>query len=113
MGFLIRVAFWLGLVLVLIPRPEGTETTADINPLQVVSTTAAIFGDLAGLCDRQPQVCDSAGEIMRAVGLRARDGAAIAYSALTSVTAGEDGHEEDAMATGSVRVGEAEEETER
>lgn len=102
MGFLIKIGFWLGLVLVLIPRSgeSSADITDSIGPLQVLNTTAAIFGDFAGLCDRQPTVCDSAGEILRAVGIRAREGAAIAYTAITSAARTEDDAD---LATGSVR----------
>ena len=105
MGFLIRIGFWLGLVLILIPRPgeSGADATAEVGPLQILNTTATIFGDFAGLCERQPEVCDSAGEIMRSLGLRARDGAAIAYSAITSAANGDEERDEDSdLATGSV-----------
>lgn len=107
MGFLIKVGFWLGLVLVLIPR--SGESAADVaeavGPLQVLNTTAAIVGDFAGICERQPELCTSAGEIMRGLGIRAREGAAIAYSAIAAATKAEDDgtrDDDDNLATGSI-----------
>lgn len=99
MGFLIKVAFWLGLVLVLIPYDDGSGLHGEpVGPMQVLHTAGEIAGDFAGLCERKPDTCQSGRAILRAVGVRAREGARIAYEALDSKLAEED----DKLATGSV-----------
>lgn len=106
LGFLIRVGFWLGLVLVLIPRdgagtPEGARA---VGPVEVLGTATAILGDFMGICDRKPDVCESAGDIMHAIGVRAREGAAVALSAISNAS---DGPADAALETGSIGKGEA------
>lgn len=101
MGFLIKVGFWLGLVLVLLPRPEGhSQQTADtVGPLQVLHTATQVASDFAGICDRKPDVCKSAGEIVHTIAIRAREGAVIAYETLANAS----GEPDDAdLKTGSI-----------
>ena len=81
MGFLVKVVFWLGLVLVLLPR-AAEETETAVGTGEVLRTAGGIASDLAGMCERRPELCDTAGEILRVLGIRARDGAAIAYGAI-------------------------------
>lgn len=50
--FLIRAAFWLGLVLLILPTNAETQK-------EVVGAAEAAFSDLAGFCLRNPEVCDN------------------------------------------------------
>ncbi len=83
MGFLIKVTFWLGLVLIMIPW--GNSSTAEgelVGPLQVLHAAGEVTRDLSGLCERKPETCDTGKAILRTVGIRAREGARMAYQAL-------------------------------
>jgi hypothetical protein len=107
MGFLIKVGFWLGLVLVLLPRTDGdTKQAAEaVGPFEVLHTASAIIGDFAGICERRPDVCDSAGAILRTVGIRAREGAAIAITAISDARKPDEqaqGEDDADLKTGSV-----------
>ncbi len=99
MGFLIKVAFWLGLVLLFIPYGNGQgEQASNIGPLQVLHTTAEVARDFSGICERKPDTCQSGRAILKAVGMRVREGARIAYDALDKKLADDD-HD---LQTGSV-----------
>src|SRR5258705_13100606 len=58
MRFLLRMAFWLGVVLVLLPS-AGTESTpkVQVGTVEAVSAARAAVGDLRNFCDRQPEAC--------------------------------------------------------
>ena len=99
MGFLIRVTFWLGLVLVMIPYGEGSANDGDtVGPMQVLHAAGEFTRDLSGLCERKPDTCRTGGAILRTIGIRAREGARLAYEALDRKLADPD----DGMTTGSV-----------
>ena len=85
MSFLLRMAFWLGLVLVLLPREKTPE--ADKAP-QVGATEAAMaagaaISDMTQFCKRQPAACEVGGQAATAIGQRAQDGARQLYKIIT------------------------------
>ncbi|WP_106751948.1 DUF5330 domain-containing protein [Pannonibacter carbonis] len=92
MFFLIRTAFWLTLVLVLIPFGTGQKTTTgiDVDPLSAVLAAQATVSDLTGFCTRNPQTCDTGGQALVAIGAQARDGARIVYEFLDKSVEGTD-----------------------
>jgi len=62
--FLIRMAFWLSVVILLLPagtdeQTNGSEQSprAVASAGQTINAAVSAVGDIAGLCDRQPQVC--------------------------------------------------------
>ena len=84
MFFLLRTAFWLTLVLVLIPlgssKDEGETTKVD--PIAAYSAASAAVSDIGGFCSRNPQACETGGDAIAMIGARARDGARIVYEFL-------------------------------
>lgn len=101
MGFLIKVAFWLGLVLALIPYGEGSAANGEmVGPMQVLHTAGEVARDFSQLCDRKPDTCRTGRAILRTVGIRAREGARIAYEALDGKLTENDSQ----IATGSVNT---------
>lgn len=50
--FLIRAAFWVGLVLLILPTNAETQK-------EVVGAAEAAFNDIAGFCLRNPEVCNN------------------------------------------------------
>jgi hypothetical protein len=85
MFFLLRMAFWLGLVLVLLPR----ERTPDQDKLPQVSVTDAVqaataaVSDMSQFCKRQPQACEVGGQAATVIGVRAEEGARKIYKSIT------------------------------
>ena len=86
--FLIRTAFWLGVVVLLIPGDphSGREApvTSAVNAL--VAARGAI-ADLSGMCDRRPEVCNQGGSALQAFGERAGDSLTMIYQTLGSFSA--------------------------
>ena len=84
MFFLLRMAFWLGLVLVLLPsgssqRPQGSPVEAS----EAISAASATVGDLRQFCARQPDACTVGSHVASQLGSRAQAGAKMLYEFVT------------------------------
>jgi hypothetical protein len=101
MFFLLRTAFWLTLVLVLIPLGSEQENTSaeTIDPVSAFLAAQATVSDIGGFCSRNPQACETGGDALAAIGSRARDGARIVYEFLDTQVAEHSGG--DTLITGS------------
>jgi hypothetical protein len=77
MFFLLRMAFWLGLVLVLLPREKTPESdkVPQVGASEAVSAATAAVSDMGQFCKRQPAGCDVGGQAATVIGQRAQDGA--------------------------------------
>jgi hypothetical protein len=82
MGFLIRTAFWLSLVLLVIPFDvsDSGEQVETVSPVQAFLAARDAVGDIAGMCERQPEVCEVGRSALHTIGLKARETARIAYA---------------------------------
>jgi len=98
MGFLIRTAFWFSLVLLVLPLGTGPNGENSVSPLQAIFAAREAVGDLAGICERKPDVCETGKAAMQTIGVRARESARIAYQALDE----QFGQPDTATQTGSV-----------
>ena len=86
MFFLLRLAFWIGLVLVLLPRdpkPETDKNAAHIGAADAVSAATSVITDMSQLCARQPAACEVGGQAAKELGSRAQDGAKKVYKIIT------------------------------
>jgi hypothetical protein len=85
MFFLLRMAFWLGLVLVLLPREKTPESEKlpQIGASEAVSAATAAVSDMSQFCKRQPAACEVGGQAATAIGQRAQDGARKLYQIIT------------------------------
>jgi Family of unknown function (DUF5330) len=81
MFFLLRMAFWLGLVLVLLPRDKTPESEKlpQIGATEAVQAATAAVSDMGQFCKRQPAACEVGGQAATAIGQRATDGARKLY----------------------------------
>jgi hypothetical protein len=85
MFFLLRMAFWLGVVCVLLP--SGTKSTspdANIDAKQAVTLASAAVSDMRGFCDRQPDACAVGGKVAVALGHKAEAGARTLYEIIAT-----------------------------
>ena len=100
MMFLIRMAFWFSLVLLVLPLDAATEKgQADsISPVQAFFAAREAVDDVAGICQRKPDVCEAGKAAMHTIGSRARETARIAYEMLEE----NDPRVADAETTGSI-----------
>lgn len=85
MFFLLRMAFWLGLVLVLLPtgKTPDADKGPQVDTVQAVTAAGAAMGDMVQFCNRQPQACEVGGQAASAVGARLQAGARKAYQFFT------------------------------
>jgi hypothetical protein len=85
MFFLLRTAFWLSIVLALLPtggsQPKSSEPS--INPLEAVSAAGAAVSDMSQFCARQPDACEVGAQAATAFGQRAQAGAKMVYEFLS------------------------------
>ncbi len=91
MFFLLRMAFWLGLVLVLLPRDKTPELEKlpQIGASEAVSAATAAVSDMSQFCKRQPAACEVGGEAATVIGQRAQAGARKLYRIITDKRAPE------------------------
>jgi Family of unknown function (DUF5330) len=85
MFFLLRMAFWLGLVLVLLPREKTPESEKlpQLNASEAVSAATAAVSDMSQFCKRQPAACEVGGQAATVIGHRAQEGARKLYQIIT------------------------------
>ena len=85
MFFLLRMAFWLGLVLVLLPREKTPESdkVPQVGASEAVSAATAAVSDMGQFCKRQPAACEVGGQAATVIGQRAQDGARQLYKIIT------------------------------
>lgn len=81
MRFLLRITFWLGLVLVLLPRDKTPESEKlpQIGASDAVQAATAAVSDMTQFCKRQPAACEVGGQAATIIGQRAQDGAKKLY----------------------------------
>ena len=89
MFFLLRMTFWLGLVLVLLPfgSTQHNSPGNEVSASEAISAASATVGDLRGFCGRQPDACSVGSQVASAIGYRAQAGAKILYEALSEAMA--------------------------
>ncbi len=89
MFFLLRMAFWLGLVLILLPSGSSQRAmpATEVNAAQAISAASATVGDLRQFCTRQPDACTVGSHVATELGYRAQAGAKIVYDFLTEALA--------------------------
>jgi hypothetical protein len=85
MFFLLRMAFWLGLVLVLLPREKTPESEKlpQIGASEAVQAATAAVSDMSQFCKRQPTACEVGGQAATVIGQRAQQGARKLYRIIT------------------------------
>ena len=86
MFFLLRLVFWVGLVLVLLPRdktPDQDKAAPQINASEAVSAATAAVSDMTQFCKRQPAACEVGSQAATVIGQRAQGGARKLYQIIT------------------------------
>ncbi|MEW6255482.1 MAG: DUF5330 domain-containing protein [Pseudomonadota bacterium] len=72
MFFLLRLAFWLGIVLLLLPLSTAEDGTRQIGAWQALSAAQSTLADASGFCERQPQACAVGGQLLAHLGDKAQ-----------------------------------------
>jgi hypothetical protein len=101
MRFLLRVAFWLGVVLILLPSGGSQPVPpSQVSAGDALSAAKAAVSDLQQFCARQPGACEVGSQTAVTLGQRAQAGAKILYEFLHEQFGNDDAA--GAQATGSV-----------
>jgi hypothetical protein len=80
MFFLVRVAFWLTVVLVLLPSGGSSQSgAANVGATDAIVAASAAVSDMSNLCDRQPKACEVGAQAAVAIGHRAQAGAKMVF----------------------------------
>ena len=83
MRFLLRVTFWLGVVLILLPSGGSQPLPkSQVSPGEAFSAASAAVSDMQKFCVRQPAVCEVGSQTAVTLGQRAQVGAKMLYEFL-------------------------------
>jgi hypothetical protein len=89
MMFLLRVAFWLTIVLILLPSGGSKDPSnaagqgSAISATEAVSAASATVSDMSHFCSRQPDACAVGAQAAAVLGQRAQAGAKMLYDFLS------------------------------
>jgi hypothetical protein len=84
MWFLLRMTFWLGVVLVLLPN-IGSQSVpkSQVNATEALLAAQDIVTDIQHICERQREACAVGSQTTVTLGQRVRVGAKILYGFLS------------------------------
>ncbi len=89
MRFLLRVAFWLSVVIILLPSAPEQKPSTHIGATDAISAASAAMADARQFCSRQPDACEVGSHALTTFGQKAQAGAKMLYEFL-SETFGQD-----------------------
>jgi hypothetical protein len=82
--FLIRTAFWLSVVVLVLPTPESMKVPeSNIGTTQAVTAASAAVSDMGQFCARQPDACKVGSQALTQFGYKAQASAKWVYEFLT------------------------------
>ena len=85
MFFLIRTAFWLSIVIMLLPTPDSAKVPeSGIGAAQAVTAASATVSDMGQFCSRQPDACQVGSQALTHFGHKAQASAKWLYEKFTS-----------------------------
>ena len=89
MFFLLRIAFWLSIVLILLPSgsTQHVQPPSNVDASEAISAASATVADMRGFCTRQPDACSVGSQVAVSLGYRAQAGAKMLYDFLTEAMA--------------------------
>ncbi|HEX2216540.1 MAG TPA: DUF5330 domain-containing protein [Xanthobacteraceae bacterium] len=114
MFFLIRVAFWLSIVVLLLPTGKAQQTVqaSQFGAADALSAAGAAVSDMRQFCARQPEACDVGSQAAVAFGQKAQASAKMIYDFLTEQLAvDEGGASKNKTANAAMRSGKAAQDT--
>lgn len=85
MRFLFRVAFWLSVVVVLLPTSPSKQASQapQLSSTEAMSAASAAVADMRQFCARQPDACAVGSQALTAFGHKAQAGAKMLYEFLS------------------------------
>jgi hypothetical protein len=84
MRFLLKLAFWLTIVILLLPsdRSQQRASAPQIGTSEAVSASGAVVADVRQFCARQPDACAVGSQALVEFGHKAQAGAKMLYDFL-------------------------------
>jgi hypothetical protein len=83
MRFLLRMAFWLGVILVLLPSGGSQPVPkSQVSASEAFSAARVAVSDMQHFCERQPVACEVGSQTAITLGQRAQAGAKMLYEFL-------------------------------
>jgi hypothetical protein len=85
MFFLLRMTFWVSVVLVLLPsggsqqQRTASAPNSELGTVETLSAASATVSDMRRFCSRQPEACAVGSQAAAAIGQRAQAGAKMVY----------------------------------
>jgi len=86
MRFLLKTAFWLTVVVMLLPANEK-RPPSQVGATEAVSAATATMSDMRQFCSRQPDACAVGSQAATTFGQKAQAGAKMLYEFLSDRTA--------------------------
>jgi hypothetical protein len=85
MFFLLRVAFWLSIVVFLLPSGAKPDPNApSVSTFEAIGAAQAALKDARGFCAREPEACAIGSQALHVFGQKAQHGAKMLYEMLSS-----------------------------
>jgi len=92
MWFLIKGTFWFSMALVALSyfnsQPAENANGPKLEVTDAVIAAGGVYAYLTEICSQRPEVCEKGGETLNALGLKAREGAYVAFEFLDQQFAG-------------------------
>jgi hypothetical protein len=83
MWFLLRLAFWLSLVITLLPiTPSQQKSASQVGATDALAAVIASISDIRQFCGRQPDACATGSQAIAQFGDKAQTGAKLLYRLL-------------------------------
>lgn len=82
MWFLIKAAFWISLVLLLVPMPDNGSAQRQVSAIEAFGAAQAAIGDMKGFCERNPAACATGQAALTTIGEKAKVGAKLVHDYL-------------------------------
>ncbi len=81
MFFLLRTAFWLSIVILLLPADPAKRDSArpQLGTLETLGVAQAALEDAGGFCARRPEACEAGSLALSSFGEKAQYGAKLVY----------------------------------
>jgi hypothetical protein len=86
MGFLLRIAFWLSIVVVLLPAPAAKKADPEhpqVSTMETLGVAVTALQDARSFCDRNPGACEVGSHALHTFGQKAQYGAKMLYDFLS------------------------------
>jgi hypothetical protein len=85
MFFLLRVAFWLSIVVFLLPAgPKSDPNAPSVSTFEAIGAAQSALKDARGFCAREPEACAIGSQALQVFGQKAQNGAKMLYEMLSS-----------------------------